>query len=278
MYDLKMLEGASSPQTDTTTNVRWIVGVDGSPGSRVALQWAVAHGGHRASIRAVRAWRLDLRGVGAYSYPILYERELNTTQRAMADLMAIYANAVPEIDYSVVSGQATTALTYASRDAHLLVLGTRGRRGFAARLGSVSRYCATRSTCPVVIVPKTANPDQGLEKIVVGMDGSPNALAALSWALEFEPAASVRVVSAGTAAATFKPEDLAAYGLEGRAVSFHAIDSDPIDALMSASADADLVIVGARGRSQLGTEVLGSVSTAILTQAACPVSVIPRLR
>lgn len=49
----------------------------------------------------------------------------------------------------------------------------------------------------------------------------------------------------------------------------------PADALLTASADADLVVVGSRGLSSLGAVFLGSVSTRVAAGASCPTVVIP---
>ncbi|GAA4236657.1 nucleotide-binding universal stress UspA family protein [Streptosporangium album] len=48
----------------------------------------------------------------------------------------------------------------------------------------------------------------------------------------------------------------------------------PVQALTDASTRADLVVVGSRGRSVVGSVVLGSVSRGVLHHAHCPVAVI----
>ena len=49
----------------------------------------------------------------------------------------------------------------------------------------------------------------------------------------------------------------------------------PADALVQASASADLVVMGTRGRGGFRGLLLGSVSQAVLVDAVCPVMVVP---
>ena len=63
-----------------------------------------------------------------------------------------------DIERTVVEGSAATALLEAAQGADLLVVGSRGRGGFAGLLlGSVSQQCAHHASCPVVIVRASAD-------------------------------------------------------------------------------------------------------------------------
>jgi nucleotide-binding universal stress UspA family protein len=59
----------------------------------------------------------------------------------------------------------------------------------------------------------------------------------------------------------------------GLQVRTHVLDTDARDALLDASASADLVVVGSRGRGPLRRLLLGSVSQSVARLARCPVVV-----
>ena len=138
--------------------------------------------------------------------------------------------------------------------------------------------------------------------ITVGFDGSHSAQRALEWAmgeaaLRHAPLTVLTVhpvaVSGWTGSLIILPEDApevqearqaagdavakAAAGL-GRpdpgAVTVRGMSGVPSEELLRASADAELLVVGARGIGGLRRMLLGSVSTAVLHHARCPVVVI----
>ena len=138
---------------------RIVVGVDGSAGSRAALSWAVAEATLRdAEVEAVLAFDFELAwiDVGSDAQTRFIE---GTTKRAREELHRVLAEALPEprtvtVHPLVVEGAPAKVLTEIARNAELLVVGSRGRGGFAGLLlGSVSQRCIERSPCPVVVVP-----------------------------------------------------------------------------------------------------------------------------
>jgi nucleotide-binding universal stress UspA family protein len=138
---------------------RIVVGVDGSEGSRRALAWALDHAQSSGAdtVRCVHAYDPPLAwiDVGTEYADAIVEY---ATQQASAQLAAVLADAaIPPgvtVERCVQQGSAADVLVESARDADLLVVGSRGRGGFAGLLlGSVSQRCAERAPCPVVVVP-----------------------------------------------------------------------------------------------------------------------------
>lgn len=137
-----------------------VVGVDHSPGAKAALLFAAKEAQLRgATVRAVHAWQY-----GYIGYPGLGEgvpalgsdlKELQATAEAAlaGSVREALTESDVEIEERVVQGAPAGVLVDQSRDADLLVVGSRGRGGFAQLLlGSVSQQCAHHAECPVVIV------------------------------------------------------------------------------------------------------------------------------
>lgn len=134
---------------------RVVVGVDGSEASYEALRWAVRHARLiRATVEAVAAY--DVPGAAGWSAPAV-DADLDEEQ-AKKDLVdELRTVLVQTVDVPltshVVRGNAAEVLIGASAGAELLVVGNRGRGGFARLLlGSVSLQCAQHASCPVVII------------------------------------------------------------------------------------------------------------------------------
>jgi nucleotide-binding universal stress UspA family protein len=143
-----------------------------------------------------------------------------------------------------------------------------------------------------------------VEKIVVGVDGSNASKDALWWAVEDARARGAEVVAlhayevpvSAADAAPAAPVDLPALVAEahanaqqlaaemvgevaGNAVSVDvapiAVEDSPAKALLDASRDADLLVVGSHGHGLSGL-FLGSVSLECAQHAACPVVIVRR--
>lgn len=139
-----------------------VVGVDGSPHSRRALRWAVEEAGLRAAaIRAVCVWswpyeQSEIAHLAGASVRDALCEDADRTLDAAVRAAGLSTEAVERL---VVEGSPAPRLIEAARDADLLVVGSRGRGGFAGLLlGSVSQHCAQGAPCPVVIVRHVAEP------------------------------------------------------------------------------------------------------------------------
>ena len=135
-----------------------VVGVDGSPGSRRALEWAVREAARRdAELVVLHAWHFPSAAyvpyVPASSITVGVMEEAG--EKLLAEMEA--AMEIPptlRIRHLVVEGSAAPKLVHEAADADLLVVGSRGRGGFSGLLlGSVSQQCAHHAPCPVVIIP-----------------------------------------------------------------------------------------------------------------------------
>jgi nucleotide-binding universal stress UspA family protein len=131
-----------------------VVGFDGSDGSLAALRWALQEAQLRkSSVHVVHGWlstaaTMDVTGVALGACEDAGRSVLATA----SELAAAEASGVDVVATPVASAPAQ-ALIEASKNAELLVVGSRGHGGFAGLLlGSVSNQVAHHAHCPVVIV------------------------------------------------------------------------------------------------------------------------------
>lgn len=141
-----------------------VVGVDGSEASRDALRWALEEARLRgSSVLAVHAWQppaipADVAPVPmhvpAYDVTELQPRLEEAARTSLDRTVSDVAGRAEDVDVrtAVIQGAAATVLIDSSRGAELVVIGSRGRGGFAGLLlGSVSHQVAQHAACPVVI-------------------------------------------------------------------------------------------------------------------------------
>ncbi|GAA1002442.1 universal stress protein [Acrocarpospora pleiomorpha] len=276
-----------------------VVGVDGSPASLAAVEWAADDAVRtRAALRIVFVLDRYPYEITMFPNPDLGDQLARSAARILDKAEETARARHPDIAVTteVVEGRPAEALREQADGAAELVVGTRGMGGFAgAVVGSVSMHVAGHAPGPVVVVRRLSEPPRG--EVVVGLDGSPACRPALAYA--FEQArlrdATVRALHAWQLPAhDFAPEISYDMG-EIRAVQ-HALASrqleewreqypdvkviedvhcaHPVQVLVDASGGADLLVVGSHGRGALGSAVLGSVSRGVLHHAHCPVAVV----
>lgn len=131
-----------------------VVGVDGSDSSKDALRWAAKQARLTgAAVHAIATWDFPTGyGWGPYISDLDLAGEARkgldrTVEQALSDMPDVPVVA------RVEQGHAAGVLVAASRDADLLVVGSRGRGAFSGMLlGSVSQHCAQNAACPVLIM------------------------------------------------------------------------------------------------------------------------------
>jgi len=134
-------------------NFRIVVGVDGSPQSQAALDWAVEEAGLRSGeVLAIAAWHYpyvsDALGQ-AWDYEV-FQRDAETI---LESELARAANHGVQVTGRAVQGNPASALIDASRDADLVAVGSRGHGGFTGMLlGSVSSQTVHHAHCPVLVI------------------------------------------------------------------------------------------------------------------------------
>lgn len=275
-----------------------IVGVDGSPASRAAVRWAAAQAVRQGAALAIaHAW--DWRVVGAKA-PIAggwADGARATAEAVVAEAVADARSVAPELTVTgeALLGAAGPTLVAASTPANLVVLGSRGRGGFASLLlGSVGQQVATHAAGPVVVVRGRPDADG---PIVVGTDGSAEAHHAVGMAFAEAAARGTSVVAVRTyipfgapygtnlppyvedraqrraAEAQALTDDLAAWieKYPDVKVETAVVEGHAAEALIAASKTAQLVVVGTRGHGGFTGLLLGSVGLNLLHHSEAPV-------
>ena len=136
-----------------------VVGVDGSDSSQQALEWAVKH----SALEHVPLTVLAVHEVAASAWtgnPIVYPEDRPDEEKARQAAQEEVNKIVGQLDTKPdsvtvrgVSGSPANSLIDASKDADLVVVGSRGAGGFPhLRVGSVANKVVSHADCPVVVV------------------------------------------------------------------------------------------------------------------------------
>lgn len=264
-----------------------VVGVDGSPSSLVAAE-------HAARAAVLRSRPLHL--VHGYLHPSGYGVPINPyelgipkpndeAQSMLDQLAADLADRWPGLTTEVrqVAGGPGATLVEESRRAELVVVGSRGHGGFAGLLlGSVGSQVTAHAQSPVLVVRPTEGPIAVGGPVLVGVDGSELAEVAVGQAADEATRQQTKLVlvhvhppGATDAAEVLDTAAAAVRGSHpGLTVTTRQLRAEkPDQALIDASRDAALMVVGSRGRGGFTGMLLGSVSQSLVQHAHCPVLV-----
>jgi len=276
-----------------------VVGYNAKEHSGAALAWATREA---AADRAplVVLYAANYPGMTGPDAPGLFEREPGAleaaeevTARGVGE--ALRMQSILSVFGATEVTSPARALTEASRDAALIVLGSRGYgQVLGALLGSVAFNVAAHAECPVVVVKDEAadRPVGPGHRVVVGTDGSLGAAAAVDFAAARAAVASAHLeIVTCTGGHQVEPVDehelretaqrtAAAAAAHVRAthtqltVSTRVEDCPAELTLIALSADAGMLVVGTRGRGAFEGMLLGSVSHAVIYGASCAVAVV----
>lgn len=276
-----------------------VVGVDGSPSSDAAVAWAA----HDAVLRGVGLTLVHaLPGAASpvwldvalpqdyWDYQDQRGQEILDAARGVA-VKAIAGHQEPRIIAKAVPGHAVATLIEYSRNADLVVVGSRGLSKWGRRLlGSVSSSIAAHAHGAVAVIPE-GEPPSG--PVVVGVDGSRASEFATEIAFDEASRRGVELVVVHTWTdlnfefPDVKWEDLSAEAERALAeqlagwcerypdvvVRRVVMPDKPARQLLAQAETAQLVVVGNRGRGGFTGLLLGSVSSAVVHSAAAPVIV-----
>ena len=245
---------------------RVVAGVDGSDAGYEAARQAarlVAADGWLELFTAVYLVEANL---AAWSAPRIRAKLEREATEAVCFGAAI---AGPHARSRLVSGHPLQSLMreLEKKQATLAVVGTHGHRRLSEiMIGGVAGQLLHSAPCSVCIARRPATEALFPRAIVAGCDGSPESQAAVAVGRHLADrfGASLSIVTA-----------LGGKNVDhrrARALGAITVEGHPVEALVEAGKDADIVIVGSRGLH--GIKALGSVSERVAHQASCSVIVL----
>ncbi|MED7953751.1 universal stress protein [Streptomyces sp. BE303] len=265
-----------------------LVGVDGSEASLAAVD---------VGVREARLRGCGLKIVHAFIWPLMHvslgpspngpaEGGLrHQAEGVLADARrrARALDPALEVEAELATGEPLGVLAGRSRRASLVVVGSRGLGRFSALvIGSVAVHLAAHAACPVLIVRGRPDPEGD---VLVAVDGSGVGAEAVGFAFaeataRRAPLTALHAWHPHTGPAD-RAEPVPADAVVGWRekypdvdVRIRLVEQHTRPALIEASRDAQLMVVGARGRGGFAGLLLGSTSQAVIQHAHCPVAVV----
>jgi nucleotide-binding universal stress UspA family protein len=279
----------------------YVVGVDASDEGGQALEWTRAAAGADDVIVAVHAWDLPTM-VGLDTLTMIPVDDMaEVAERGLTEL-------VDRIDDRrivplVSQGHAGRSIEQAAdeRGADVIVVGHQGSGRASVVLGSTANHVIHHTERPVVVVRGDHAPEPNL--IVIGVDdhdldddSENESVRAVRFAATMWPTARLDVVHSwfvpsvvagrfSNPGADFEDMDADAIAVAQRVIDAAGLDDSsrvtarpvngtPEFALIEESVDADLVVVGSRGRGGFRGLLLGSTSLDLASHSHSPVAIV----
>jgi nucleotide-binding universal stress UspA family protein len=285
---------------------RILVATDGSEDADRAIEWLADFPlPADVSIEVVNALQLPfpLDGVAVLGW----QEFVAESDRLVAGARTRLQKRWSTVTGRVLDGDPREAVIEAATKAgtDLIVLGARGLGAVASfLLGSVSLGITRHAPCPVLVCRGTPRP---VRTVTIGVDGSPDALAAVEYFSRLPLPSDLRVRLVGVVQTPRYPSSAPGFigarlraamqdfenearqqltaalaplaaALRPRARSIVTVtpSGSPAETILreARSNDSDLIVVGARGLGALERVALGSVSEAVLRHATCPVLIV----
>lgn len=281
-----------------------VVGVDGSPESQAALDYAVELARSRdLPLRLVHA--LEPENLAAWSTlgwtPDLTVASRDSAQDLVDEISSSVRSAHPgvEVEAAMREGTCRSVLVAESTDADTVVVGSRRSGALASvLLRSTGFDVGAKASCPLIAVPYLPADPSPRSGVVVGVDGSEHSQHTLAYAFgrAAELAEPVLVVHSWTeppvdpSMASPLAYDATSCAADERAVLSSCLAgwqerypdveieeclrrSRPVTELVTRSAHARLLVIGSHGSTAWRT-LLGSVGRGVLHSAQVPVAII----